>query len=526
MEALSERKLRPNVEKALKELQTNPELQPIQDPPLRKISSIQFGFLSPDEIKKISVCNITTNRITQPPTDGVYDERMGPSNSKGICATCNEDIRVCPGHFGYVELAEPIIHPLFSKFVVIMLNCICLKCSKLRMKKEEINIEMNISDHDRYISMTDRLDIIHKKCRNVSYCKECDFPHPTVMYIEGNLYKEYKDIKTAKNEDEEDDTPIILTTKGKKINMAKKSLMDLTNVRAILTKISQSDLEIMGFNPQTRTKIKSKVPVYTFKPEWLILTHLPVIPPISRPPDHQGDTRSDDDLTTSYADIVKFNENLKQKINKKGTEQNTEKYKLENRKNLQKHISALMDNSDGAVVRNSGKQAMSYKYRLAGKEGHIRGKLVGKRVDCSARTVITADPRLNLNQVGVPEEIAKTLSFPEKVTPWNINEMNALLEAGKINTVMRGEKIIKVSFLQQLQLERKIKLKYDDIVYRQLRDGDTVVFNRQPTLHRGSMMAHYVRVLPGKTFRLNLSVTTPYNADFDGRIFYCRQQEA
>jgi len=176
-----------------------------------------------------------------------------------------------------------------------------------------------------------------------------------------------------------------------------------------------------------------------------------------------------------------------------------------------------MDNSDGAVVRNSGKQAMSYKNRLAGKEGHIRNKLVGKRVDCSARTVITADPRLNLNQVGVPEEIAKALSFPEKVTPWNINEMNALLEAGKINTIMRGEKIIKVSFVQQLQLDRKIKLYYDDVVYRQLRDGDTVVFNRQPTLHRGSMMAHYVRVLPGKTFRLNLGVTASYNADFDGR---------
>lgn len=492
MENPKTRKLRPNVQKALEELRTNPDLQPITEPPLRPVQSIQFGILSPDEIRSMAVSEIKNSRVSQPPTETVYDERMGPAHSRSICSTCNEDIRVCPGHFGYIELAVPMIHPMFTKFITTILNCICLKCSKLKMTREEIDLEINLLENDRYIRYIDRLNIIVKKCASVAYCPDCSYPYPIVREVEGQIFKVYE----SKNK------------------VSKKSRIEVKELREILIRISTDDLETMGFQPQTRKVYrhgKLEESLETFRPEWLILTRLPVLPPMSRPPNHEGDNRSDDDLTTSYTDIIKYNEKLKDKGIKEKTF--TDLLQL-----TQKHIKGLFDNSDGSVTRSSGKVAKGIKERIVGKNGHIRGKLMGKRVDCSARTVITADPNLRLNEVGIPEEIARTLSFPEKVTPRNVHELKALLEEGKINSIVRnGNQIIRVPFA--LQAGRKIKLHYGDIAYRQLRDRDTVVFNRQPTLHRGSMMAHYARILPGKTFRLNLSVTSPYNADFDGADF-------
>jgi DNA-directed RNA polymerase beta' subunit len=490
-----EHKIRPNVKKALEELRTNPNLQPITEPPLRPVKNIQFGFLSPEEIKAISVCCIKNSRVANPPTDTVYDERMGPAHSRGICSTCNEDIRICPGHFGHIELVQPILHPMFLKFVTTILNCICLNCSKLRMTREEIDLEINVIEHDRFIRYVDRINIIVKKCSNVAYCSDCKYPHPDIKDENGQIFKVYDSM-------------------DKKATAKKKTLIEIQELQNILSKISNEDLHIMGFQPQERKiwrhgYIEQILP--TFRPEWLILTYLPVLPSMSRPPNNEGDHRSDDDLTTSYTDIVKINERLKDK-------NMSEMTKEFNSKQLYKHIKGLFDNSDGSVTRSSGKAAKSIKERICGKDGHIRGKLMGKRVDCSARTVITADPMLYLNEVGVPEEIARTLSFPEKVTSRNIKELSILLEENKINTIIRNGIQTRVAFALQAckQTGRVLKLHIGDLIYRQLRDGDTVVFNRQPTLHRGSMMAHIVRVLPGRTFRLNLSVTTPYNADFDG----------
>lgn len=485
----TQRPLRPNVEKALKELRNDPQHQPITEPPLRPVKEVQFGVMSPEEIKGIALCEVKESRTNAgSPSDTVYDERMGPAHSRGICATCMEDIRQCPGHFGFIELAVPMINPLLTKFVITILNCICLKCSKLKMDRAEIDLEIKVLEHDRYIRYIDRLNIIVKKCASVAYCSDCNYPYPKIQEDNGQIYKIYD-------------------------NHVKKARIEVDELRNILMKISNEDLETMGFQPQERQVLqhnKISETLYTFRPEWMILTHLPVIPPMSRPPDNEGDNRSDDDLTTSYTDIIKYNQRLKEKGIKEMVHTNLLSL-------LQKHIRGLFDNSDGSVTRSSGKVAKGIKERITGKNGHIRGKLMGKRVDCSARTVITADPRLRLNEVGVPQEIAEVLSFPEKVTPRNVHELKELLEQGKLNTIVRnGNQIIRVPFA--LQAGRKLKLRYGDIAYRQLRDGDTVVFNRQPTLHRGSMMAHYVRVLPGKTFRLNLSVTTPYNADFDGRL--------
>lgn len=167
----------------------------------------------------------------------------------------------------------------------------------------------------------------------------------------------------------------------------------------------------------------------------------------------------------------------------------------------------------------SGRPLKSIRARLKGKEGRIRGNLMGKRVDFSARTVITPDPNLAIFQIGVPRSIAQNMTFPELVTPFNIERMHDLVARGA--THYPGAKYIIRDNGDRIDLRfhpktTDLHLQCGYVVERHMIDGDYIVFNRQPTLHKMSMMGHRVKVLPWSTFRMNLSCTTPYNADFDG----------
>jgi DNA-directed RNA polymerase II subunit RPB1 len=128
--------------------------------------------------------------------------------------------------------------------------------------------------------------------------------------------------------------------------------------------------------------------------------------------------------------------------------------------------------------------------------------------------VITPDPNLAIDQVGVPRTIAQNLTVPEIVTPFNLQFLQELIQrnGAKYIILNNGDRID----LRFHQKPSDIHLQCGYIVERNMMDDDLVVFNRQPTLHKMSMMAHRVKILPWSTFRLNLSVTTPYNADFDG----------
>ncbi|MCI4384647.1 hypothetical protein PGIGA_G00041280 [Pangasianodon gigas] len=159
--------------------------------------------------------------------------------------------------------------------------------------------------------------------------------------------------------------------------------------------------------------------------------------------------------------------------------------------------------------------------RLKGKQGRFRGNLSGKRVDFSGRTVISPDPNLRIDEVAVPVHVAKILTYPEKVTKANMELMRKLVKNGP--DVHPG-----ANFIQQRHMQMKRFLKYGnrekmaqelklgDVVERHMIDGDIVLFNRQPSLHKLSIMAHIARVKPHRTFRFNECVCTPYNADFDG----------
>jgi len=278
----------------------------------------------------------------------------------------------------------------------------------------------------------------------------------------------------------------------------------------VFKNISQEEIKTMGLSNDYA------------RPEWMIITVLPVPPPPVRPSvvvdQSNQNLRGEDDLTYKLGDIIRANSNVR-RCEQEGSPQHVVS---EFEGLLQYHVATYMDNNIAGqpqALQKSGRPVKSIRARLKGKEGRLRGNLMGKRVDFSARTVITGDPNLSLDEVGVPRSIARTLTYPETVTPYNIHKLSQLVKNGPnehpgAKYVIRdtGERID----LRHHKRASEITLQYGWKVERHIVDGDYIVFNRQPSLHKESMMGHRVRVMPYSTFRLNLSVTSPYNADFDG----------
>jgi DNA-directed RNA polymerase II subunit RPB1 len=256
-------------------------------------------------------------------------------------------------------------------------------------------------------------------------------------------------------------------------------------------------------------------------PKWMVISNLLVPPPPVRPSVSMDGTgqgmRGEDDLTYKLGDIIRANANVK-RCQEEGSPAHVTK---EFETLLQYHVATYMDNNIAGqppALQKSGRPLKTIRSRLKGKEGRLRGNLMGKRVDFSARTVITGDPNLDLDQVGVPLSTAKILTYPETVTPYNIQKLHQLVRNGMEHPGARyvirdtGERID----LKHHKRAGEIALQYGWKVERHIVDNDYVIFNRQPSLHKESMMGHRVKVMPYSTFRLNLSVTSPYNADFDG----------
>ncbi len=274
--------------------------------------------------------------------------------------------------------------------------------------------------------------------------------------------------------------------------------------------INENTLQLLGLNKDYA------------RPEWMILTVLPVPPPPVRPSISVDGTgqgmRGEDDLTYKLGDIIRANSRVQDCIQEGSPQHILAEFEAL----VQYHVATYMDNDANGVpqaMQKSGRPLKTIRGRLKGKEGRLRGNLMGKRVDFSARTVITGDPNLSLDQVGVPRSIARTLTYPEVVTKFNISKLTALVRNGPnqhpgANYVIKADGV-RLDLKHNKNLD-ELRLQYGWKVERHIDDDDVIIFNRQPSLHKESMMGHRVKVMPYSTFRLNLSVTSPYNADFDG----------
>ncbi len=452
----------------------------------KKVSSVVFGVLSPKLIKKMAAAKIVTPELYDkegyPVDGGLMDVRLGVIDPGLRCKTCGSKLKECTGHFGYISLARPAIHINFISVILTLLRYTCRECSRILLPTNRIE---QYGDRLKRLGKDKGPDVMRKKLKDIitaskssSKCPHCKAKQKKVVLEKPSTFFE----------DDKRISPI--------------------EIRSRFEKLNDGDIELFGLNAAA------------VRPEWMILTVLP-IPPVTMRPSITLETgeRSEDDLTHKLGDIVRINQRLFENINAGAPEIIVEDlWDL-----LQYHITTFFDNDVAQLPparHRSGQPLKTLSERIKSKEGRIRHNLTGKRTNFSARTVISPDPMLELSEVGVPDIMAMKLTVPERVTDWNINYLKEFVRKGPksypgANYVVRPDG--KKKKLTDDTVEASIEeLQPGYIVERHLMDGDIAIFNRQPSLHRMSMMCHRVRVLPCKTLRLNPAVCFPYNADFDG----------
>ena len=461
---------------------------------ISKIIGLQFSILSPEEIEKGSVAEIT-NRDTyinnKPVIGGLFDPRMGVLEPGLICPTDGLDYIQTPGYFGHIKLAKPVFYIQYINTILKILRCCCIKCSKLLISKEKHKELLNLSSEDRWnqvFNLASKIKRCGEACDDGCGCKQ---PSKIKKENLATLVAEWDNVGTGEGEETQKIT--LKLTPEKVIKLFKR--------------ISDDNVSFMGFSP-----------IWS-RPDWMICQNLAIPPPAVRPSvKHDSQQRSEDDITHIIVNIIKANKTLQEKI-----EQNANGNVIDDWATvLQYYVATLVDNKIpgvAAVAQRSGRPLKSIKERLNGKAGRVRGNLMGKRVDFSARSVITPDPQLSIRELGVPLKIAKNLTKPVTVNKNNMNFLLTLIRNGP--DVHPGAKILERKGGESISLRYvdrdSIKLNFGDIVHRHMMNGDAILFNRQPTLHRMSMMSHIVKIMPvGDTFRMNVGDTKPYNADFDG----------
>ena len=455
------------------------------------IDQIKFGILSPQEIRKMSVVEIQTADTYDEDgaviPSGLMDNRLGVLEPGQRCRTCGNTSARCPGHFGHIELAVPIIHVEFAEIIYNLLQVICRNCGRILLPEKTINsLKSRMQRLNKLLghvpnSFYARVFEEAKRNRECPYCGARQYK---VEFVKPTIFHEYTEKEGSQR-------------------------LTASMIRERFERIPDDDLVLLGFDPKYA------------RPEWMILQVLPVPPVYVRPSiTLESGIRSEDDLTHKLVDIIRINQRLRENI-----EAGAPTLIIQDLSELlEYHVTTYFNNETSGIPpsrHRSGRALKTLSQRLKGKEGRFRSNLSGKRVDFSARTVISPDSNLDINEVGVPISIAMRLTVPEKVTPWNIDRLRELVKngpdkyPGALYIIRPDGKRVRLEFVADREKVAEA-LEPGFIVERHLQDGDIVIFNRQPSLHRMSIMAHYVKVLPYKTFRLHLCVCPPYNADFDG----------
>ncbi len=433
----------------------------------KQVRALRFSLLSPDQIKKLSTAKIVTPELYDidgfPVDGGLMDLRLGAIDPGVRCRTCGQRFKECLGHAGSIELARPVLHIKYTPFIELCLRSFCPGCGKLTLSDEK---QAGLSPLIRA-----------KKARDAKKCPHCG-----------------ENIEKVKLE------------KPSTFFVGKKRLSPI-EIRERLVNISDDELRKIGTNPKT------------CRPEWAVLSLL-LVPSVTVRPSITLDSgeRSEDDLTHKLSDIIRANQRLWENLNAGAPEVIIEDlWDL-----LQYHITTFFDNNVSRIPparHRSGQPLKTITERIKGKEGRIRHNLAGKRVNYSARTVVSPDPFININEVGVPFEVARIITVAETVNSTNIEAMKALIRRGDqypgANYVIRSDGKRK-RITEELKEELCNEIQPGYKIERHISDGDIVLFNRHPSLHKQSLMAHYVRVLPHRTFRLHPAAATPYNADYDG----------
>ena len=458
---------------------------------LKEIGGIGFSILSPSEVRKYSVTEITApetyDEDGMPVQGGLMDNRLGTLEPGQKCATCGNTALRCPGHFGHIELAEPVLHIAFAEEVNKLLHSFCRVCGRFKMLTEEVEaFKTKIEEESKFNpKVRDKIaKQLFTKTKKIMLCPHCGTEQYKIEFLKPTIFHE-------------------ITESGGATRLLPNA------IRERLERITDDDMALINYNPKS------------VRPEWFVLQVLGVPPVVVRPSiTLETGIRSEDDLTHKIVDILRVNQRVRE-----SKESGTPPLIVQDLVDLlQYHVTTFFDNEVSGIPQShhrSGRPLKTISQRLKGKEGRFRGSLSGKRVDFSARTVIAPDPSLDISEVGVPVEVAKRLSIPEKYSKLNAEFLKKLVLNGSenhpgANYVIRPDGVkIRLDYVEDKDALIE-SLEDGFVIERHLIDGDIVIFNRQPSLHRMSVMGHSIRVLPYRTFRLHPAVCPPYNADFDG----------
>ena len=524
---------------------------------INKLTEIQFGVLSPSDIAKLSVIECNNPLLYVENTDipynyGSVDPHLGVNQKKFRCPTCKNEMEQCPGHFGYIRLNFPIFHIGFFKKIIEILRCICKNCSRVLIPEEvKPSLRITASKIKKLSSSRKKnfLSQIYKICEKIKICPCCGALNGKIKHIQGGIGPtiivhelDKKDVEKMEEKNGEEkkykrkyeSAAILYFQKNKsKLNAnikkednidnycnnyynpsSQKILLELTSshVYNLFSHISPEDIIFFGMDGENSSPLDLLL-------QYVIVPPLPIRPTIQM---GTGDnTTNEDDLTIKISQMICLNNSLNQFI----TEGKGETYKLmEDLNTLQSYHAYYIDSNTKGVNKNivDKKQIKSLCTRLKGKKGRFRQNLNAKRVDFSGRTVISPDPNLCIDQLGIPIYMALNLTYPERVNAQNIKRLKKAIMNGRdkypgANNIITNNGKTRILLSNNINREQKCnELKIGDIVERHIIDGDIVLFNRQPSLHRVSIMALRAKMLPWRTLRFNVSDCTPFNADFDG----------
>jgi len=499
------------------------------------IKGIEFGALSAKDIVAQSEVEVHTRDLYDlekgriPKEGGALDTKMGISSNANECSTCHGNLASCHGHFGHIKLALPVFHVGYFKATIQVLQCICKNCSAVLLDEQTKRSFLN--DLRRpHIDNLRRMKILKKlleQCKKQRRCFNCNHVNgvvkkaasgagPAALKIVHDTFRWIGKKATPEKDlwDKEFDEVFLRNPELEKFVKRIHDDLNPLKVLNLFKQISPSDCELLGIDSARGGR-----------PEMYIWRYLPAPPVCIRPSVMMDAQSNEDDLTIKLTEIVWTSSLIKAGIEKGISINNL----MEQWDYLQLSVAMYInsDSANPALLPSSGGGSKSSKpirgfcQRLKGKQGRFRGNLSGKRVDFSGRTVISPDPNLKIDEVAVPDRVAKVLTYPEKCTRYNRKKLQKLILNGPnvhpgANYVLKQNELAKrnLRFGDRVKLAKNLHI--GDVVERHIEDGDIVLFNRQPSLHRLSILSHYAKIRPWRTFRLNECVCTPYNADFDG----------
>ncbi|RLV91968.1 DNA-directed RNA polymerase III subunit RPC1 [Spathaspora sp. JA1] len=501
------------------------------------IKGLEFSALSAKDIVAQSEVEVQTRDLYDLEKGrtakvlGALDTRMGISSNSSECNTCHGNLASCHGHFGHIRLALPVFHVGYFKSIIQVLQCICKNCSGILLDEQSRRTFLNDLRKPNIDNLR-RMKILKKildQCKKQRRCVKCNHVNgvvkkaasgggPAALKIVHDTFRWIGKKATPEKELWDQEFNLVFDRNPELEKFIKRVNEDLNPLKTLnlFKQISPSDCELIGINSAKGGR-----------PEMYIWRYLPAPPVCIRPSVMMDAQSNEDDLTVKLTEIVWTSQLIRAGIEKGISINNL----MEQWDYLQLTVAmyinsdsanpALLPNAGSSASKASAKPIRGFCQRLKGKQGRFRGNLSGKRVDFSGRTVISPDPNLKIDEVAVPDRVAKVLTYPEKCTRYNRVKLQQLVRNGPdihpgANYVMKQNELAKrnLRFGNREMLAKNLAI--GDIVERHIEDGDVVLFNRQPSLHRLSILSHYAKIRPWRTFRLNECVCTPYNADFDG----------